>query len=191
MFFDLRWIYSKKTSVSSFYKENNFKPCLTKQLLNIFKLWFERGIRFLCRIARLLAARRSQWWRRVECKLCFLNYCAMAWSSRRSYENHQFCGFTFTFIFEAGCIRSENNVKKGLKIQGLVHSTHHGCFLLVYCSIHFAKYHRYFSSRRLDAQNLIDGTVLFWHVSENTNLLNENFLFSENVIQLLRQGMCP
>ena len=35
----------KKTSVSSFYKENNFKPCLTKQLLNMFKLWCERGIR--------------------------------------------------------------------------------------------------------------------------------------------------
>ena len=32
--------------VSGFYKENNFKPCLTKQLLNIFKLWCERGIRF-------------------------------------------------------------------------------------------------------------------------------------------------
>ena len=29
---------------SSFYKENNFKPCLTKQLLNMFKLWCERGI---------------------------------------------------------------------------------------------------------------------------------------------------
>ena len=36
----------KKTSVHSFYKENNFKPCLTKQLLNMFKLWCERGIRF-------------------------------------------------------------------------------------------------------------------------------------------------
>ena len=35
----------KKTSVSSFYKENNFKPCLTKQLLNMFKFWCERGIR--------------------------------------------------------------------------------------------------------------------------------------------------
>ena len=35
----------KKTSVSGFYKENNFKPCLTKQLLNMFKLWCERGIR--------------------------------------------------------------------------------------------------------------------------------------------------
>ena len=34
----------KKTSVSSFYKENNFKPCLTKQFLNMFKLWCERGI---------------------------------------------------------------------------------------------------------------------------------------------------
>ena len=45
MFFNLRWISSQKTSVSSFYKENNFKPCLTKQLLNMFKLWCERGIR--------------------------------------------------------------------------------------------------------------------------------------------------
>ena len=35
----------KKTSVSS--KENNFKPCLTKQLLNMFKLWCERGISLL------------------------------------------------------------------------------------------------------------------------------------------------
>ena len=34
----------KRTPVSSFYKENNFKPCLTKQLLNMFKLWCERGI---------------------------------------------------------------------------------------------------------------------------------------------------
>ena len=45
MFFNLRWIWSKKTSASSFYQENNFKPCLTKQLLNMFKLWCERGIR--------------------------------------------------------------------------------------------------------------------------------------------------
>ena len=36
----------KKTSVSSSYKENNFKPCLTKQLLNMFKLWRERGLTF-------------------------------------------------------------------------------------------------------------------------------------------------
>ena len=28
----------------SFYKENNFKPCLTKQLLNMFKLWCEQGM---------------------------------------------------------------------------------------------------------------------------------------------------
>ena len=28
-------------SVSSFYK-----PCLTKQLLNMFKLWCERGVRY-------------------------------------------------------------------------------------------------------------------------------------------------
>ena len=44
MFFNKCWIGSKKKSVSSFYKENNFKPCLTKQLLNMFKLWCERGI---------------------------------------------------------------------------------------------------------------------------------------------------
>ena len=44
MFFNLRWISSQKTSVSSFYKENYFKPCLTKQLLNMFELWCERGI---------------------------------------------------------------------------------------------------------------------------------------------------
>ena len=44
MFFNLCWIYRKTTSVSSFYKENNFKPCLTKQLLNMFKLWCEWGI---------------------------------------------------------------------------------------------------------------------------------------------------
>ena len=35
----------KKKSVSSFYNESNFKPCLTKQLLNMFKLWCERGLR--------------------------------------------------------------------------------------------------------------------------------------------------
>ena len=34
----------KKASVGSFNKENNFKPRLTKQLLNMFKLWCERGI---------------------------------------------------------------------------------------------------------------------------------------------------
>ena len=38
----------KKTSVSSFYKncfyKNNFKLCLTKQLLNMFKLWCEWSI---------------------------------------------------------------------------------------------------------------------------------------------------
>ena len=34
-----------ETSVNSLYKENNFKPaCLTKQLLNMFKLWCEQGI---------------------------------------------------------------------------------------------------------------------------------------------------
>ena len=45
MFSNLCWIWSKKALVSSFYKENNFKPCLTKHLLNMFKLWCERGIK--------------------------------------------------------------------------------------------------------------------------------------------------
>ena len=31
-------------SGSNLYQENNFKPCLTKQLLNVFKLWCECGI---------------------------------------------------------------------------------------------------------------------------------------------------
>ena len=44
MFFNLGWIWSKKTSLSNFYKENHFKLCLTKHLLNMFKLWCERGI---------------------------------------------------------------------------------------------------------------------------------------------------
>ena len=39
--------FEVKASISSFYKENNFKPCLTKQLLNMFKLWCERGISLL------------------------------------------------------------------------------------------------------------------------------------------------
>ena len=36
---------SKRKSVNSNYKENNFKPCLTIQLLNTFKLWCEWSIR--------------------------------------------------------------------------------------------------------------------------------------------------
>jgi len=32
-----------KKSKNNFYKENNLKPCLIKQLLNVFKLWCERG----------------------------------------------------------------------------------------------------------------------------------------------------
>ena len=47
MFFNLCWIWSKKASISSFYKEKNFKPCLTKQLLNMFKLWCGQGIRVI------------------------------------------------------------------------------------------------------------------------------------------------
>ena len=31
-----------KSTVRSFYKENKFKPCLTEQRLNMFKLWCER-----------------------------------------------------------------------------------------------------------------------------------------------------
>ena len=31
-------------SSSNLYEENNFKPCLTKRLLSVFKLWCECGI---------------------------------------------------------------------------------------------------------------------------------------------------
>ena len=31
-------------SGSTLCEENNFKPCLTKQLLKVFKLWCEGGI---------------------------------------------------------------------------------------------------------------------------------------------------
>ena len=31
-------------SSSNLYEENNFKPCFTKRLLNVFKLWCECGI---------------------------------------------------------------------------------------------------------------------------------------------------
>ena len=34
----------EKNTVASFYKRNKFKPCLTKHLLNMFKLWCEWGI---------------------------------------------------------------------------------------------------------------------------------------------------
>ena len=47
--------FFKKASISSFYKENNFKQCLNKQLLNMFKLWCERGIRLLLKSAFHLA----------------------------------------------------------------------------------------------------------------------------------------
>jgi len=30
--------------VSRFYEVNNFEPCLTNQLLNMFTLWSERGM---------------------------------------------------------------------------------------------------------------------------------------------------
>ena len=34
----------EKLTVGSFYKGNKFKPCLSKHLLNMFKLWCEWGI---------------------------------------------------------------------------------------------------------------------------------------------------
>ena len=37
--------FEVKSISMRFYKESNFKPCLTKQLLNMFKLWCERGMR--------------------------------------------------------------------------------------------------------------------------------------------------
>ena len=46
---NLKW--KRKTSVSSCYKENNFKLCLN--ILNMFKLWCERGITDRARISWL------------------------------------------------------------------------------------------------------------------------------------------
>ena len=34
----------EKSTVGSFYKRNKFKPCFTKHLLNLCKLWCEWGI---------------------------------------------------------------------------------------------------------------------------------------------------
>ena len=72
MFFNLRWIWSKKTSASSFYQENNFKPCLTKQLLNMFKLWCERGIG-LDQVLRLVRYWPPFRWVKVNA----FNYCTV------------------------------------------------------------------------------------------------------------------
>ena len=52
----------KKKLVSSFYKENNFKPCLTKQLLNMFKLWCERGISLFWELRDKEILKNLQFW---------------------------------------------------------------------------------------------------------------------------------
>ena len=41
--YNLHMIWNSHKSVSSFYEENNFKLCWTRQLLNVFKLWCEWG----------------------------------------------------------------------------------------------------------------------------------------------------
>ena len=41
---DLNIICNSHKLISSFYEKNNFIPCLTKQLLNVLKLWCEWGI---------------------------------------------------------------------------------------------------------------------------------------------------
>ena len=38
------YIQVKNIRLNSFYEEKKIKPCLTKQLLNMFKLWCEWGI---------------------------------------------------------------------------------------------------------------------------------------------------
>ena len=40
------YIQVKNIRLNSFYEEKKIKLCLTKQLLNMFKLWCEWGIRF-------------------------------------------------------------------------------------------------------------------------------------------------
>ena len=49
MFYNLHrdLICNQFKSVSSFYEGNNFKLCLTKQPLNMFKFWCEWGFSFL------------------------------------------------------------------------------------------------------------------------------------------------
>ena len=41
------YIQVKNIRLNSFYEEKKIKLCLTKQLLNMFKLWCEWGIRVL------------------------------------------------------------------------------------------------------------------------------------------------
>ena len=40
------YIQVKNIRLNSFYEEKKIKLCLTKQLLNMFKLWCEWGIRY-------------------------------------------------------------------------------------------------------------------------------------------------
>ena len=97
MFFNLCWIWSKKASISSFYKESNFKPCLTKQLLNMFKLWCERGISYgVCRLrarvqlktlSSLLKAAKydiQQALTRATLFLCKFRVFHLAWATSRA-----------------------------------------------------------------------------------------------------------
>ena len=43
---NLHIICNSQKSISSFYEEDNFEPCLTKQFLTKFKLWYEWGCRY-------------------------------------------------------------------------------------------------------------------------------------------------
>ena len=43
------YIQVKNIRLNSFYEEKKIKLCLTKQLLNMFKLWCEWGIRWKLR----------------------------------------------------------------------------------------------------------------------------------------------
>lgn len=41
-------------SVSNFYEEKTLKPCLTKQLTNMFKLWCEWGLVNVINVIKVL-----------------------------------------------------------------------------------------------------------------------------------------
>ena len=44
------YIQVKNIRLNSFYEEKKIKLCLTKQLLNMFKLWCEWGIRYIAKV---------------------------------------------------------------------------------------------------------------------------------------------
>ena len=65
---------------SNLYEEINFKPCLTKQLLNVFKLWCECGIRPAVCIRNVVMYKTSD--QVVRQTRIPNHYCSAAYSER-------------------------------------------------------------------------------------------------------------